>query len=284
MSTILPIESSANPKLKRWRKIAREARAMRREGSTLVEGLHLLEVVLEALDNPNRSQRPDVRAVMISEHATDEAGELAMRLAERAGVRVYGLLGALYDELSPVEHGAGCMCEIALPTENAVENPDDAAPWTDDLLYLDGVQDAGNAGTLVRTAVAAGVRTIVASPKTAQLWSPKVLRAGMGAHFGARIIENVTAEALRSRFKGRILAADARGGEDLFAADDYTAAGPVCWVMGAEGPGVSEEVLAVADARYYIPIEKACESLNVGAAAAVCLFDARRRRLTRGAL
>lgn len=280
MSTILPIESSANPKLKRWRKIAREARAMRREGSTLVEGLHLLEVVLEALESPDRSQRPDVRAVMISEHATDEAGDLAIRLAERAGVRIYGLLGPLYDELSPVEHGAGCMCEIALPAEN----PDDAAPWTDDLLYLDGVQDAGNAGTLVRTAVAAGVRTIVASPKTAQLWSPKVLRAGMGAHFGARIIENVTAETLRSRFAGRILAADARGGEDLFAADDYTAEGPVCWVMGAEGPGVSEEALSVADARYYIPIEKACESLNVGAAAAVCLFDARRRRLARGAV
>ncbi len=280
MSTILPIESSANPKLKRWRKIAREARAMRREGSTLVEGLHLLEVVLEALESPDRTQRPDVRAVMLSEHATDEAGDLAIRLAERAGVRVYGLLGSLYDELSPVEHGAGCMCEIALP----VENPEDDTPWSDDLLYLDGVQDAGNAGTLVRTAVAAGVRTIVASPKTAQLWSPKVLRAGMGAHFGARIIENVTAETLRSRFAGRILAADARGGEDLFAADDYTAAGSVCWVMGAEGPGVSEEALAVADARYYIPIEKACESLNVGAAAAVCLFDARRRRLTRGAL
>lgn len=280
MSTILPIESSANPKLKRWCKIAREARAMRREGSTLVEGLHLLEVVLEALESPDRTQRPDVRAVMLSEHATDEAGDLAIRLAERAGVRVYGLLGSLYDELSPVEHGAGCMCEIALP----VENPEDDTPWSDDLLYLDGVQDAGNAGTLVRTAVAAGVRTIVASPKTAQLWSPKVLRAGMGAHFGARIIENVTAETLRSRFAGRILAADARGGEDLFAADDYTAAGSVCWVMGAEGPGVSEEALAVADARYYIPIEKACESLNVGAAAAVCLFDARRRRLTRGAL
>ena len=280
MSTILPIESSANPKLKRWRKIAREARAMRREGSTLVEGLHLLEVVLEALESPDRTQRPDVRAVMLSEHATDEAGDLAIRLAERAGVRVYGLLGSLYDELSPVEHGAGCMCEIALP----VENPEDDTPWSDDLLYLDGVQDAGNAGTLVRTAVAAGVRTIVASPKTAQLWSPKVLRAGMGAHFGARIIENVTAETLRSRFAGRILAADARGGEDLFAADDYTAAGSVCWGMGAEGPGVSEEALAVADARYYIPIEKACESLNVGAAAAVCLFDARRRRLTRGAL
>lgn len=280
MSTILPIESSANPKLKRWRKIAREARAMRREGSTLVEGLHLLEVVLEALESPDRTQHPDVRAVMLSEHATDEAGDLAIRLAERAGVRVYGLLGSLYDELSPVEHGAGCMCEIALP----VENPEDDTPWSDDLLYLDGVQDAGNAGTLVRTAVAAGVRTIVASPKTAQLWSPKVLRAGMGAHFGARIIENVTAETLRSRFAGRILAADARGGEDLFAADDYTAAGSVCWVMGAEGLGVSEEALAVADARYYIPIEKACESLNVGAAAAVCLFDARRRRLTRGAL
>ena len=99
MSTILPIESSANPKLKRWRKIAREARAMRREGSTLVEGLHLLEVVLEALEAPEalrRSHRPDVRAVMISEHATDEAGELALRLAERAGVRVYAIFSAGY--------------------------------------------------------------------------------------------------------------------------------------------------------------------------------------------
>ncbi|EJW95083.1 tRNA/rRNA methyltransferase (SpoU), partial [gut metagenome] len=76
-----------------------------------------------------------------------------------------------------------------------------------------------------------------------------------------------------------IYAADARGGEDLFMTDDRYTQGPVTWLMGAEGPGVSDAGLAASDRRFYIPIEAACESLNVGAAAAVCLFDTRRRRL-----
>ena len=142
------------------------------------------------------------------------------------------------------------------------------------------MQDAGNVGTLIRTAVAAGFRTIAGSPKTAGFWAPKVMRAGMGAHFGAKLLENCPIDVLAERYEGTILAADARGGEDLFAAADY-ARGPVCWILGAEGPGVSSEALAKTDRRFYIPIEEACESLNVGAAAAVCLFDARRRRQAR---
>ena len=127
----------------------------------------------------------------------------------------------------------------------------------------------------------AGVRVVAASPVAATLWSPKVMRAGMGAHFGAVFIENITPEAFRRAYRGRIYAADARGGEDLFLAADDVAEGPVCWLMGAEGPGVSDAGLEAADRRFYIPIEAACESLNVGAAAAVCLFDTRRRRFAR---
>ena len=255
------IESEANAKFKRWKKLARDARAVRKEGATLMEGIHLMQVALEAGCRVN--------AVLIdADRATREARELALELSRRSGADLFALSPALYDQLSPVEHGVGVMCEAAVPPA-----PADDAWKSADALYLDGVQDAGNAGTLIRTAVAAGVRVVAASPAAATLWSPKVMRAGMGAHFGAVFIENITPEAFRRAYRGRIYAADARGGEDLFLAADDVAEGPVCWLMGAEGPGVSDAGLEAADRRFYIPIEAACESLNVGAAAAVCLFD-----------
>ena len=145
-------------------------------------------------------------------------------------------------------------------------------------LALDGVQDPGNVGTLIRTAVAAGVTVIAASRDSASLWSPKALRAGMGAHFAAQLYENVDVTDLAGAFDATRLAADARGGSDLYETPNWEAHHTV-WMMGAEGPGLSEAALSVADKRLYIPIIKDCESLNVGAAAAVCLFEQRRRRL-----
>ena len=266
--TEMLIESEANARFKRWRKLAKEPRAVKKENATLLEGIHLTEVV--------RDSNATLAAVILdAERATAEARHLAHETAARKAARVYALSPALYDQLSPVEHGVGVMCEMTLPAKP------DAAKWAEaDVLYLDGVQDAGNAGTLIRTAVAAGVRVIVASPVTANLWTPKVMRAAMGAHLGALIVEGVKAEDFRGIYSGTILAADARGGEDLFRASDDYARGPVAWIMGAEGPGVSQAALDVTDRRFYIPIEAACESLNVAAAAAVCLFDLRRRRLT----
>ena len=241
------IESDANPRLKRWRRLALEAKAVRREGATVLEGIHLLQTVLE---------HPEVKinAVMLPEgRTTAEAKALAERAAQTAGTRLYVLSDRLYDAISPVENGVGVMCEIALP----------AAP----------------VGTLIRTAAAAGVRVVVAGPGTAGLWTPRVLRAGMGAHFAVDLAEGISIEKFRADYRGRLLAADARGGVNLFEAPDYTAAGPICWLMGAEGPGLSVKALELADERYWIPISRSVESLNVGAAAAVCLFDAARRRL-----
>ncbi len=267
--TLIRIESEANAKFKRWKKLARDARAVRKERATLMEGIHLMQVALESGCRVN--------AVLIdADRASREARELALELCRKSGADLFALSPALYDQLSPVEHGVGVMCEAAVPPA-----PADDAWKSADALYLDGVQDAGNAGTLIRTAVAAGVRVVAASPVAATLWSPKVMRAGMGAHFGAVFIENITPEAFRRAYRGRIYAADARGGEDLFLAANDVAEGPVCWLMGAEGPGVSDAGLEAADRRFYIPIEAACESLNVGAAAAVCLFDTRRRRFAR---
>ena len=109
------IESDANPRLKRWRRLALEAKAVRREGATVLEGIHLLQTVLE---------HPEVKinAVMLPEgRTTAEAKALAERAAQTSGTRLYVLSDRLYDAISPVENGVGVMCEIALPAAPAPE-------------------------------------------------------------------------------------------------------------------------------------------------------------------
>ena len=258
------ITSEANERVKRWKKLCAQLRFQKREGSCIAEGLHLAMAARDA--------HAAVRAVILREDAEQgEAGALARGFARTTPV--YVLSEGVYESFTPVPRGAGIMLEVALPAAPAPE-----AIREQDALYLDGVQDSGNAGTLIRTAVASGVRVIAASPGSAGLWTPKVLRSAMGAHFGAVILEGVPAEQLPRLFSGQRLAADARGGSDLFATAGWER-GSTVWMMGAEGPGLSEAALAVAERRLYIPIEAATESLNVAAAAAVCLFEQRRRRL-----
>ena len=148
----LYIESDTNPRVKRWKRLAADARAVRREGAALLEGIHLLGVILE-------HPEIEVHAVILcSGAATEEARELAERLSAQKNACVFLLAGRIYDEISPVENGVGVMCEIAVPAA-----PDESLWKNADALYLDGVQDAGNVGTLIRSAAAAGVATIVAS-------------------------------------------------------------------------------------------------------------------------
>ena len=172
------------------------------------------------------------------------------------------------------------MTQVDTPSKvmAVCKKQENTLPNASRILILDGIQDPGNIGTLIRTAVASGVYSIAASPECAHFWSPKALRAGMGAHFAATLYENVKSEAVRECFNARILAADARGGRDLYLTQGWES-GHTVWMMGSEGQGISQAALAVTDERLYIPIEHDCESLNVSAAAAVCLFEQRRRRL-----
>ena len=258
------IESESNAKYKRWKKLFESARFIKKEGATLAEGAHLIITMKE------KGVKPE--AFLLREGGvSDEVAEIIEDFANN-GVPCYVLANTLYDKISPVEHGAGIMAEIKI-TANELPIKERC-----DVLYLDGVQDPGNVGTLIRTAVAAGVSTIAASRESASLWSAKALRAAMGAHFSARLYENVEPEELDAAFEAVRLAADARGGSDLYETADWEKTATV-WMMGAEGPGLSDKALNVADRRLYIPIESGCESLNVGAAAAVCLFEQKRRRI-----
>jgi TrmH family RNA methyltransferase len=140
-------------------------------------------------------------------------------------------------------------------------------------VVLDRVQDAGNVGSILRTAAAFGVGQVLALQGTAALWSPKVLRAGMGAHFGLKLIEGLQPDdlaALAVPLVGTSLATDA-----LL----HTAAlpQPCAWVLGHEGQGVAPAVLARCALTVRIPQPGGEESLNVAAAAAVCLYESLRR-------
>jgi TrmH family RNA methyltransferase len=256
-----PITSAANATFRGWLRLAEHPREARAQGRALAEGLHLAQAALDA--------SIAIEAVLLRH---GPASPQVARLAEAAlagGAAGYELAASLYDRLSPVEHGVGLMLVTTLP-----QHPLPAKAQRD-MLYLDGLQDPGNVGTVLRTAAAAGVQDVLAGPATAALWAPKTLRAGQGAQFRLRLHEQVAAGSLPGLLAGEWIGADAGGGEPLWSI--ALPAGPVGWIFGGEGAGLSEAARAVCRRRVSIPIDAAVESLNVAAAAAVCLFERRRR-------
>ena len=257
------ISSTDNPIYRRLKQLATSPRACRDAHRTLIEGLHLLQAALDAHATIHT-------LVLRGTEQSAEALALVPRAEAQSKAKLMELAPALYDAISPVEHGAGVLAEIEFETP----------PWpkqiVDDAIYLDNVQDPGNVGTLLRTAAAAGVRHAIAGAGCAFFWSPKVMRAAMGAHFVLDLHEQTALRTLREAFEGEILAAVVAGGEDLFDGD--WGKGPTLWLFGGEGHGLGEEARGIANRLLGISISTPVESLNVGAAAAVCLFEQRRRR------
>jgi TrmH family RNA methyltransferase len=141
-------------------------------------------------------------------------------------------------------------------------------------VVLERVQDAGNVGTILRSAAAFGFTQVVALSGTAALWSPKVVRAGMGAHFALNLVEQAELAALAS-LAPPLLATSSHATQ---AIDESTLPWPCAWVFGHEGMGVSEELMRRCSQRLAIPQPGGEESLNVAAAAAVCLYESARQR------
>ncbi len=255
------ITSEANPSFRHWLRLALQPRAVRESGLTLAEGLHLAQAARQA--------RTPVVAVLVRRGcANAEVAALVERLVH-AGAPGYDLAPGLFDRLSPVQSSVGLMLELAIapaPLPEAI---------ADDLIYLDGVQDPGNAGALLRVAAAAGVRWALAATGTAALWAPRTLRAAQGAHFALRIAEGVGGDDAARVFRGTWIAAAAHEAPPLWRAD--LPAEPLGWVFGAEGQGLSPAWRTRCSLRVRIPLAPGVESLNVAAAAAVCLFERRRR-------
>jgi RNA methyltransferase, TrmH family len=145
---------------------------------------------------------------------------------------------------------------------------------TEPAVVLDRLQDAGNVGTILRSAAAFGFTQVLAMKGTAALWSPKVLRAGMGAHFALRLVEGLGVDALPA-LALPLLATSSHATEAIHA---VRLPWPCAWVLGHEGQGVSAALQARCARTLRIPQPGGEESLNVAAAAAVCLYESARQR------
>lgn len=167
----------------------------------------------------------------------------------------------VFASIVDAETPQGIAAEIAIP-HGKVRTDGDS-------VFLEGVQDAGNVGAIIRSAAAFGLGTVYLDKGCADAWSPKVLRAASGAHFALSLVQ--AAQPPQSR----LVCAVAHGGEALSVAD---LSGRVCWVFGAEGRGVSSELQGKAAATVTIPVAASVESLNVAAAAAICFYEAFSRR------
>lgn len=252
------IQSRDNAFFKQLKRLAESGRERRKTAQTLLDGVHLVEAY-EKVYGP--------AATLVVAESALAGGEIAAYVAER---QVVVLADALMRDLGLVDTPSGLLAVAAMPKANAtVDGKKDA-------ILLDGVQDPGNVGTLLRTAAAAGIRQALLSPGCAAAWSPKVLRAGQGAQFVLDIHEDVDLAAFMADYRGTTAVTCLDGATSLYEA---RWSGPLAWVFGAEGQGVRRELIDAAMLRVRIPMPGAVESLNVGAAAAICLFEAVRRRL-----
>jgi TrmH family RNA methyltransferase len=248
------ITSRDNPLLVKLRKLTQDPGAYRKLGQVWLEGEHLCAAL--------RARGHVAAHALVTESAWAEGGALHDLAASASKVSV--LSEALFNTLSALESPARIGFLIDAPGAGLVDA--DVAS-----VVLDRVQDAGNVGSILRSAAALGVTQVLALKGTAALWSPKVLRAGMGAHFGLRLIEQLDDIALGVP----LVATSSHGGDDLRQA---RLPSPCAWVFGHEGQGVEPALMARCALKVRIPQPGGEESLNVAAAAAICLYESVRTK------
>lgn len=257
------ISSSQNPVLKNLRALGSSAKARRDQGQTILEGVHLAESYLAS------GQLPELCVVSDSSTEVSEVAAI-LRTCTNRGVRVALVNDSLFRSISTVENSISIIFVINTPEATPSQ------PIMQTSLLLDTVQDPGNLGTMLRTAAAAGVRQVYCSAGTTAAWAPKVLRAGMGAHFALTVYESCDLAGVIREAEIPVYATTLEAKTTIYEADLSSAC---AWVMGSEGQGVSRDLLALNVGQLYIPQAAGVESLNVAAAAAVCLFEQRRQQL-----
>lgn len=257
MSQVLHITSRDNPALQRLRKLSQDGGAYRKLGSIWLEGDHLVRACLQR-------GYPVTQAVLTEAAAADPV----LRALADAAPRQLVVPTDLFKTISGLESPAQIGFEVPHDAEQQL------SPMVDSVV-LDRLQDAGNVGTILRSAAAMGFRQVLALKGTAALWSPKVLRAGMGAHFGLRLIEGL-APADLAALQVPMVATSSYAEAQLH---QIRLPSPCAWVMGHEGQGVQADLMQRCSLTVGIPQPGGEESLNVGSAAAICLYESARQRL-----
>ena len=258
------IQSRDNAMFKQTAKWVRQPRLLKKEGLAAAEGLHLLQELMAW-------KGLAITQVWVAESLLKHPEWLTLEaeLNQRENVQLFSLPDHFYWQLSELQTGFGPLVLFRTPNHSTL--PQKAA----DVVLIDGVQDPGNLGTLVRTAAAAGITEIWTTEGTVWEWSAKVLRAGMGGH---RLVKfrRVSSDTLPEWvWTCQIIATDLNATEPIYTADLKNTN---VWLVGNEGAGISAEWRALANKLVVIPHAGDVESLNVAVATGVCLFEQLRQR------
>ena len=253
------ITSDKNTSIKLVKGLLTQARQRKKQGQTVIEGVHLIDAAL-------RSDYP-FGQILLSEsaHQHPEVQQILTRLPTYTPILT--LADSLYEGIRSLGTGIDIMALINIPTPSL-------KPINDDCLILNDVQDSGNVGTLLRTAAAVGIKNILCTSATAQAWSPKTLRAGMGAQFALTIYEGLSVQDILDFVQTPLFATSSHTDTVIYQHDLRK---PIAWIMGHEGQGVCDELMQCATP-IALPQPNGQESLNVAIAGSLCLYETLRQR------
>lgn len=256
------ITSREHPLFKKLVKLQNSARHRRQEGLALLDGVHLIQVYVAS------GGSPELMVLSQSGRELLEIDHLLSRLNQFSENNSLILSDTLFKQVSPVKTPVGILALIRIPQHSILPAAVSSIGFG---ILLEAIQDPGNLGSILRSAAAAGVSDAFLSSDCADSWSPKTLRAGMGAHFSLRIHECSNLVQLARQYRGEVVATTLTyASSSIFCVDLLC---PTLFVFGNEGSGLSGELLEAANKRVTIPMSNQCESLNVAAAAAICLFE-----------
>lgn len=257
------ITSVHNPGVQAVRKLQTQAKARREQGEFVIEGVRLAEEALKSLW--------EARLVLFTAQL-DQRGQAVVDGFTARNVLVEQVSESVMEAVSQTETPQGILAVLAIK-----RLPVPASPHF--LLTLDGMRDPGNLGTILRSASAAGVQAVLIAPGCADAWSPKVVRASMGAHFRLPILSLSWFDLKRTLSPGgfnlRVYLADSAAGTSYTRADFRP---PLALIIGGEAAGAGDESLSIAADKVHIPMMAGSESLNAAAAASILLFEIQRQR------
>ena len=251
----LRIESPQNEQIKSVVKLANQSKLRKEQGLMVLEGVHLLQSLLD--------QNLDVNAVFVHEDKLDSA-EIRALLVQVDSQRVSVVATRAFEKLSALTHGADLVSVAPMPIVKGL-------PEQVSCVVLENIQDPGNMGTILRSCAASGIHDVVLSEGCVDVFSPKVLRSGMGAHFLLNIVTGADLVAFVKNYQGISLVTALNDQTVSLYDQDLTKV--VAFIFGSEGSGVSDTLLQCAQQAIKIPMLGATESLNVAMAATICLFE-----------
>lgn len=258
------ITSASNPKIKRVRVLQTQTRQRKKQDAFVVEGVRLVEEALA-------SQWP-VEFILYDQTLSERGKTLIEGTPAPSGVEAYVITAGLMAEISDTETPQGILAVL-----NLMALPLPPSPTF--VVLADQIRDPGNLGAILRTAEAAGADAVVLSPGTVDAFSPKVLRAGMGAHFHLPI-QHTPWHEIHAYLKGMpVFLADSNARVPLWEVDLVQ---PCAVLIGSEAFGASPMGTQMATQRVTIPMAGRAESLNAAVAAGILIAEVMRQRYTTG--